>query len=406
MSLNFTHDTLAQRVLFGAGRAAEHLREEVARRGASRIMVITTERGMGQARDVAALIDVHHWYTDTAQHVPVEVAERARDVVKQEGIDLLVTVGGGSVIGLAKAVSLTAGVPSIAVPTTYAGSEGTNVWGLTEGGRKTTGTDDRVLPVAVIYDSHLTLTLPVGLSVASGLNGLAHCVDALWAPRANPINAALATEGARALAEGLPMIAGDPQGIEGRDLALYGAYLSAVSFASAGSGLHHKLCHILGGTFGLPHALTHAVVLPHVVRFNAPHAPAAEKRLAAAFGATSAGEGLKRLYELLDAPRSLAALGFTAAGIPEVVAQALAAVPADNPREVTRENLTRLLEDALDGEQGAASGVESVEKLLAEGLVRPAAWRSKPGEPRENPPLLRLPDGVTTADLLAEDRQD
>ncbi|MDO5670685.1 MAG: maleylacetate reductase [Corynebacterium sp.] len=349
MSLNFTHDTLAQRVLFGAGRAAEHLREEVARLQAARIMVITTQRGREQAAQVAELIDVCLWHTDTAQHVPVEVAERARDVVKQHGIDLMVTVGGGSVIGLAKAVSLTENIPSIAVPTTYAGSEGTNIWGLTEGGRKKTGTDDRVLPVAVIYDSQLTFTLPIDLSVASGLNGLAHCVDALWAPRANPINAALATEGARALAEGLPLITRDPQGIDGRDLTLYGAYLSAVALTSAGSGLHHKLCHILGGTFGLPHAQTHAAVLPHVLAFNAPYAPAAEERLARAFGAASAVEGLAELYGLLDAPRSLAALGFTAEGIPDVVEQALEVVPFNNPRDVTRENLTHLLENALDG---------------------------------------------------------
>ncbi|WP_460490701.1 maleylacetate reductase, partial [Corynebacterium nasicanis] len=277
MSLHFTHDTLAQRVMLGAGRAAEHLRAEVERLGARRVMVISSARGLVQAREVAAEIDVHTWHTDIAMHVPVEVAERARAVAATNDIDLLVAVGGGSAIGLAKAVSLRSAVPSIAVPTTYAGSEATNVWGLTEGGRKTTGTDDRVLPVTVIYDSRLTLTLPVALSVASGLNGLAHCVDSLWAPRADPLNAALAGEGARALAAGLPRIVQDPSDITGRDLALYGAYLAAVSFASAGAGLHHKLCHILGGTFGLPHAQTHAIILPHVLAFNAPHAPAAER---------------------------------------------------------------------------------------------------------------------------------
>jgi len=354
MSLHFTHDTLGQRVMLGAGRAAEHLRAEVERLGAARLMVISSERGVEQAREVAGLIDVAVHHTDVAMHVPVEVAERARDVARRHDIDLMVAVGGGSVIGLAKAVALTSGIPSIAVPTTYAGSEATNVWGLTENERKTTGTDDRVLPVTVIYDSHLTLSLPVEMSVASGLNGLAHCVDSLWAPRADPINAALATEGVRALAEGLPQIVRDPQGSDGRDgrdLALYGAYLSAVSFASAGSGLHHKLCHILGGTFNLPHAQTHAVVLPHVLAFNAPYAPAAERRLAAAFGAPSAVEGLAHLRELLDAPRSLAALGFTAEGIPTVVEQALEAVPAGNPRPVTRENLTELLRGALGAGQ-------------------------------------------------------
>lgn len=351
MSLHFTHDTLGQRVMLGAGRAAEHLRAEAARLGAARLMVISSERGVEQAREVAGLIDVAVHHTDVAMHVPVKVAERARDVARRHDIDLMVAVGGGSVIGLAKAVALTSGIPSIAVPTTYAGSEATNVWGLTENERKTTGADDRVLPVTVIYDSHLTLSLSVEMSVASGLNGLAHCVDSLWAPRADPINAALATEGVRALAEGLPQIVRDPVGIDGRDLALYGAYLSAVAFASAGAGLHHKLCHILGGTFNLPHAQTHAVVLPHVLAFNAPYAPAAQRRLAAAFGAPSAVEGLAHLRELVDAPRSLAALGFTAEGIPTVVEQTLAAVPAGNPRPVTRENLTELLRGALGAGQ-------------------------------------------------------
>jgi hypothetical protein len=159
----------------------------------------------------------------------------------------------GSTTGLAKAVALTTRIPIVAVPTTYAGSEATNVWGLTENATKTTGVDDRVLPAAVVYDAELTLSLPVALSVASGLNALAHCVDSLWAPRADPINQALAAEGIRALADGLPRIAGDPSDLAGRETALYGAYLAAVSFASAGSGLHHKICHVLGGT-ALPDA--------------------------------------------------------------------------------------------------------------------------------------------------------
>jgi maleylacetate reductase len=161
------------------------------------------------------------------------------------------------------------------VPTTYAGSEATNVWGLTEASRKTTGTDDRVLPVTVIYDAELTLSLPQGLSIASGLNALAHCIDSMWAPRTDPINQALAAEGIHALNDGLPAVSNDPNDLTGRELALYGAYLSAVAFASAGSGMHHKICHVLGGRWNLPHAQTHAVVLPYVLAFNAPAASAA-----------------------------------------------------------------------------------------------------------------------------------
>lgn len=349
MSLTFHHVTLGQRVLFGAGQAATHLAEEIDRLSAERVMVIASPREMDRAREMFAGIEVAVWHDDIAMHVPVEVADRARDAARLGHVDLLVAVGGGSAVGTAKAVSLTSGLPQVAVPTTYAGSEATNVWGMTEAGRKVTGTDDVVLPVSVIYDSELTLSLPVGLSVASGLNGIAHCVDSLWAPKADPINAALATEGARALAAGLSQIVEDPAAVDGRDQALYGAYLAAVSFASAGSGMHHKLCHILGGTFNLPHAQTHAVVLPYVLAFNAPHAPAAEARLATAFGAPTALAGLQDLRQRLDAPRSLAELGFTAEGIPAVVEQALEAVPDSNPREVTADNLTALLTAALQG---------------------------------------------------------
>src|SRR5699024_2377407 len=252
-------------------------------------------------------------------HVPIEKAEKARAAAKTAEIDLIIAIGGGSATGLAKAIALTSGLQIVAIPTTYSGSEGTNVWGLTQGSRKTTGTDNRVLPVTVIYDSKLTLSLPVELSVASGLNGMAHCIDALWGPRADPINAALATEGIRALAEGLMNIVDQPHGINGRDQVLYGAYLAAVSFTSAGSGMHHKICHVLGGTFNLPHAQTHATVLPYVLAFNAAHAPAAEQRIASAFGSKTALEGLEKLQTKLDAPRALADYGLTADDVAEAV---------------------------------------------------------------------------------------
>ncbi|MCG2621167.1 maleylacetate reductase [Arthrobacter sp. I2-34] len=350
MALTFEHVTLGQRVLFGSGKAAENLAAEVARLGAQKVMVIASEFETGMARVVATGIEVALWHHDVVMHVPVEVAEKARAAAAEHGIDLLVCVGGGSTTGLAKAVALTTGIPIVAVPTTYAGSEATNVWGLTEAARKTTGVDDAVLPATVIYDAELTLTLPVELSVASGLNALAHCVDSLWAPRADPINAALAAEGIRALNQGLPAVKADPAGMEGREQALYGAYLAAVAFASAGSGMHHKICHVLGGTFNLPHAQTHATVLPYVLAFNAGAAPEAEKRIAAAFGTAGALEGLLALRETLDAPQALADYGFTEDNIPEAVRIALPAIPASNPRPVTDANLTALLTAALHGD--------------------------------------------------------
>lgn len=354
MTLTFDHVTLGQRVLFGTGKSAKNLASEVARLGARRVMVIASDRETPVARTVAAEIEVALWYHDVVMHVPIEVAEKARAAAAEAGVDLLVCIGGGSTTGLAKAIAMTSRLPIVAVPTTYAGSEATNVWGLTEASRKTTGVDDAVLPVGVIYDAALTLSLPVALSVASGLNGMAHCIDSMWAPRADPINAALGAEGIRALSRGLPLITEDLAGTEGREQALYGAYLSAVAFASAGSGLHHKICHVLGGTFNLPHAQTHATVLPYVLAFNAPYAPDAAARIAAAFGSTDALTGLQELRKRLDAPTALADYGFTAEGIAEAVAVILPAAPASNPHPVTTENLTRLLRAALTGEDPSA----------------------------------------------------
>jgi maleylacetate reductase len=362
--MDFEHIALGQRVLFGAGRAARHVAQEAGRLGARRIMCITSEFEQAFAETALALSEVTLWHTDVVQHVPVDTAEKARKAAADAGIDLIVCVGGGSTTGLAKGVALTTGIPIIAVPTTYAGSEATNVWGLTENDTKTTGVDDRVLPATVVYDAELTLSLPVPLSVASGLNALAHCVDSLWAPRADPINQALAAEGVRALADGLPRIAADPSDITGRETALYGAYLAAVAFASAGSGLHHKICHVLGGTFNLPHAETHATVLPYVLALNGPAAPGAAARLAAALrlglaGCAPAEPGIEPARDALDllnslrrtlgAPTALRDYGFTEAGIPEAVGRILKAAPPSNPAAVTEASIGELLHAALVG---------------------------------------------------------
>ena len=352
--MRFVHDTLPQRVCFGSGEAAAHLTAQVASLGASSVMLIAAKAEAHLADAIATDIPVKIRYDDVVMHVPVEVAERARAAAAGGNVDALVSVGGGSTTGLAKAIALTTGLPIIAVPTTYAGSEATPVWGLTEGGKKTTGTDKRVLPKVIVYDATLTMSLPVDLSVASGLNALAHCVDSMWAPNADPINAALAAEGIRSLAAGLPRVVADPMDLDGREHALYAAYLSAAAFASAGSGLHHKICHVLGGKYNLPHAQTHATVLPYVLALNAPAAPDAERRIAAAlasggFAADSALDGLIALKRELDAPHALADYGFTEDSVPEAADAILPSVPPSNPRPVTAEDLRALLRAAWSG---------------------------------------------------------
>jgi maleylacetate reductase len=352
--MRFVHDTLPQRVAFGSGAAAANLSSEISLLGATRVMLIAAKPEADLADSIATDLPVVLRHDDVVMHVPVEVAERAREAAAGARVDALVCVGGGSTTGLAKAVAMTTGLPIVAVPTTYAGSEATPVWGLTEGAKKTTGVDQRVLPKAIVYDAALTLSLPLEMSVASGLNALAHCVDSLWAPNADPINAAFAAEGIRALAAGLPKVVADPMDLDGREHALYAAYLSAVAFASAGSGLHHKICHVLGGKYNLPHAQTHATVLPYVLAFNGPAAPDAERRIAAAFGSAGFGgdsglDGLVALKQELNSPRALADYGFTEEAIPEAAEAILPSVPPSNPRPVTVEDLVALLSAAWAG---------------------------------------------------------
>lgn len=355
MPFDFDHIALAQRIRFGTGKAAEILAEEVTERGAQRIMLIASEYEQEIARKVTSLISVHINHEDVAPHVPLEKAISAREVALANEIDLLVCVGGGSTTGLAKAIALTTGIPIVAVPTTYAGSEATNVWGLTEESRKTTGVDNAVLPVTIIYDANLTLSLPIELSISSGMNGMAHCVDSMWAPRTEPLARSLAEEGIRSLAKGLRGISRDGMDIESREWALFGAYASASSFSSAGSGLHHKICHVLGGRFNLPHAQTHTVILPHVLAFNVLASHEANERIARALDANSALEGLDRLYNELGAPRALKDFGFTAENIPESVELILEVVPPTNPRPVSSADLTLILTNALHGNTPIAS---------------------------------------------------
>jgi alcohol dehydrogenase class IV len=344
--VDVTHTWPAQRVRFATDGAAGAVAEEVRRLGLARLMAVASDAG--RAEPVLAGTPVAVWHTDVAMHVPVDVAQRARAVAAEHGVDGLVCVGGGSATGLAKAIALTTGLPILAVPTTYAGSEATDVWGLTDDSGKTTGSDPVVLPRVVVYDAALTVGLPRAVSVASGLNAVAHCVDSMWGPRVDPVDQALALEGIRALSSGLPSVVEEPSGVPGREQALFGAYLAAVAFASAGSGLHHKICHVLGGLFGLPHAETHAVVLPYVLALNAPAVPDLDRRMAAAFGADTALAGLLALRDVLDAPRSLMELG-APADLARAVPPILDAAPASNPTRVTATDIEALLQAAWAG---------------------------------------------------------
>jgi maleylacetate reductase len=347
-------ESRAQRVVTGAG-AAWRLGAELARLGGERAMLVA---GRGEAEQALRLvhdINLVATFTQVRPHVPVEVARAATDLARSSGADCLIAVGGGSTVGTAKAVALAEGLPILAVPTTYAGSEATDVWGVTEQSRKTSGTDPVVLPRTVVYDPELTVSLPPSLTTSSGLNALAHCVDSLWGPRASPVSTALAVEGVRQLGEGLGAAVRNGHDLVAREQCQAGTYLAATSFAAAGSGMHHKICHVLGGAFGLEHAAMHAVLLPHVLGFNAPAAPQATARIAAALESAKYGDGsdavaaLGSLYDALEAPRSLEALGFGAWQVEKAASLALEKVPSSNPRPVSLDDLVGLLSRAQSG---------------------------------------------------------
>ncbi|MEU6275890.1 maleylacetate reductase [Streptomyces populi] len=348
--LDFTHETRPVRVVFRSGASVTATPGEVARLALHRVLVVCGGRGTEAAHAVAAALGdscagVH---SGARMHVPVEAADEAVEAARAAGADGCVAVGGGSAIGLGKAIALRTGLPLVAVPSTYSGSEMTSVWGLTEQGVKRTGRDSSVQPRCVVYDPDLTLGLPVPLSVTSGVNALAHAVEALYAPDASPLVSLMAQEGVRAMADALPGVAADPADPRARGRALYGAWLCGSCLGATTMGLHHKLCHVLGGTFGLPHAETHTVLLPYTLAHNAAAAPEAVSVLERALDTDDVPRALRELAGRLGAPRTLAELGMEEAGLARAATQ-VAAESFPNPREVTANGVLGLLTAAYEG---------------------------------------------------------
>jgi maleylacetate reductase len=347
--LSFVYQSVPSRVIFGVG-CLDKLPEEIQKLGATKALVLSTPEQRQSGVDMMVRLGARAagLFDRAVMHVPIETAQAAREEAQRLGADCCVAVGGGSTTGLAKAIALVSTLPILAVPTTYAGSEMTPIWGITEGGRKTTGRDIRVLPKTVLYDPCLTVTMPSMLSATSGMNSIAHCVEALYAQEANPIISLMAEEGIRAFAQSLPVVVKEPGNLEARSQALYAAWLGGIALGTVGMALHHKLCHTLGGTYNLPHAETHTVVLPHAARYNTPAAPEAMSRIARALGARSAAEGLYDLAASLGAPTSLAALGMKAGDL-DGAADLAVQNPYYNPRPITRDGIRALLQDAFEG---------------------------------------------------------
>jgi alcohol dehydrogenase class IV len=351
----FTYTQLPGRVVFGTG-ALDLLPREIELLGARRALVLSTPEQKAQAEDVAKRLGERcaGVFARAVMHVPIEVAREARTEAKRLGADCAVAIGGGSTTGLGKAIALESALPILAIPTTYAGSEMTPIYGLTEGGLKKTGRDRGVLPKAVIYDPTLTLGLPVGLSVTSGFNAIAHAAEGLYAEDANPIMTLMAEEGIRALAQGLPIIVKNPQSLDARSDCLYGAWLCGAVLGAVGMALHHKLCHVLGGTWNLPHAETHTVVLPHALAFNTPAAPQAMGRVARALAAPHAAQGIYDLMEGLRAPLALKDIGMKESEL-DRAAELATTSPYFNPRPIDRASIRALLDDAYFGRRPAST---------------------------------------------------
>lgn len=349
----FVYTGAPARVVFGHGVMAQTA-QEIERLGCKRALVLTTPQQSADGQNLRDLIGARAvaLFAGATMHTPLQVTEQAMAIVKETGADCTVALGGGSTTGLGKAIAFRTDLPQIVIPTTYAGSEMTPILGETREGIKTTVRDSKILPEVVLYDVDLTLSLPAGLTATSGMNAIAHAVEAVYAKDRNPIISLLSVEGIRALAKALPVLVQAPQDKDARSDALYGAWLCGMALGAITMALHHKLCHVLGGSFDLPHAETHTVVLPHATAFNEEAVPQLLAPVAQALGARTAGQGLYDLAARLGAPLTLEQIGMKRDGL-ERAAQIAVESPYWNPRPFTQAQIAEVLANAFEGRRPA-----------------------------------------------------
>lgn len=347
----FQHVGLPSRVIFGRGAIAS-LADVIASIGGTRALLLSTPQQEEQSRNATAAAEslIVAQFAGAAMHTPTDVTERALSVFRDSQADCVISFGGGSTIGLGKALALQTDVAQVAIATTYAGSEMTPILGQTSNGRKTTERTLKVLPEAVIYDVDLTFGLPPSMSGTSGINAIAHAVEGLYAQQCSPIMRLVAEEGVRAMADALPRVITKPDDADARSDALYGAWLCGTVLGSVGMALHHKLCHTLGGMFDLPHAETHAVILPHALAYNAADIPDAMTSLRRALSSDDPADTLFELGRAVKAPSSLREMGMPESGIDQAANQAVEN-PYWNPRPIEREAIRALIACAWHGER-------------------------------------------------------
>jgi alcohol dehydrogenase class IV len=347
---SFTYNALPSRVIFGSGTISK-LKSEVERAGCRRALLLSTPEQAESLNQIAQSLGplAAGTFTQAAMHTPTDVTERALKQVSECSADCTISFGGGSSTGLGKAIALRTDLTQIAVPTTYAGSEVTPIIGETKDGVKVTQRTLKVLPEIVIYDVDFTVGLPQRLSVTSGTNAIAHAVEALYAEDRNPVISMMAEQAIGAMGRALPAIVANPQDLDARSEALYGAWLCGVCLGSVGMALHHKLCHVIGGAFDLPHADTHTVILPYAMAYNAKAAPHADAAIARTLGGRDGTSALVDLAGRLGSPRSLKSLGMPESGI-DRAADLAVQNPYWNPRPIERTSLRALIAAAWAGE--------------------------------------------------------
>jgi len=349
VSLSFTYTALPSHVLFGPG-AFDRVPEEVERLGHQRVLVLATPRVADLVARARGLLGdrVVGIFEGATMHTPVAVSERALATLREVAADCVLAIGGGSATGLAKALAARTDVDQIVVPTTYSGSEVTPVLGETENGVKTTRSSPDLLPESVIYDVELSADMPARLAVCSAVNAMAHAVEAFYSADANPVTDAVAARSLPALSDGVRAIAEGRRDSESAGKLLLGAWLAGSCLGAVRMGLHHKLCHALGGSFDLPHAQTHTVVLPHALAYNAGHAPEAVGQIAAALGADDPSGAIYDLTRSAAGPTSLRELGLAEADLDPATELAVAS-PYPNPAPLDRDGIRQLLDDAWRG---------------------------------------------------------
>jgi maleylacetate reductase len=368
MTREWTHTGYAQQIVFGAG-AVGRLGEVLRTIGARRALLVTTSgrhtsddgqrvvRALGRA--------LASTFAEVQSHVPVPLVQAAVQQARADGVDAVVSFGGGSCADLAKAVCFFVeqeqgmpgsshvdrpALPHVSVPTTYSGAELTPFFGMTDPStrQKSGAGGPTTAPVVAVYDPVLTVSTPPRVSAETGMNALAHCVEAAWSPHRTPEAEAVALAGARRIFHALPLVVDEPDDIDIRAGMLEGAVLGGRCLQNASMGVHHGLSQMIGGRTGIAHGLANAIVLPHAVRFNADAVPDEVRRIGEAIGAPDDPAGaIADLVERLGLPSRLSDVGVGADDLDAIARMAPGnRNVAGNPRPVGEQDARAILEAA------------------------------------------------------------